>query len=283
MGATAMDLRPAMRADLVTLRLLLVCAPRAMCAALHAEAALAPVPVDIAEAGSADAAMARLLAEEFDAVLLGTGLPAADSERIAGVAVQAARPPFVAGPGEGASSAENDAAISGSENVRSARRLIEGLVHLRIASRVLVVDDSPTMRAVVRKVLHGCSYPLDIQEAPDGKAAVALIAGNATDIVFLDYNMPDMDGISTLLQIKRMRTDVQVVIMTAVADRGLRVRARNAGADGYLQKPFYPADVDAVLGALFGFVRPGLARPKGAGQSPATKKCQVPSGPMPRR
>jgi CheY-like chemotaxis protein len=119
-------------------------------------------------------------------------------------------------------------------------------------SHVLVVDDSATMRNIVRKLLTGIRFPLEIAEAEEGIAALKQIASGRFDFVFLDYSMPGLNGIETLSEIKRQYPKVQVVIMTSVQDEAVAERARAAGAAAFLRKPFYPADIDAVLQGIYG-------------------------------
>jgi CheY-like chemotaxis protein len=70
--------------------------------------------------------------------------------------------------------------------------------------------------------------------------------------VFLDYNMPGLNGVETLSEIKRQYPRVKVVIMTSTQDETVAERARAAGAAAFLRKPFYPADVEAVLYSIHG-------------------------------
>ena len=72
------------------------------------------------------------------------------------------------------------------------------------------------------------------------------------DIVFLDCNMPGIDGFATLAEITRNHPRVGTVMMTATRDRSIAARAQAAGAKGFLFKPFFPKDIDAVLHGLFG-------------------------------
>ncbi|MGI8524764.1 MAG: response regulator [Pseudolabrys sp.] len=72
------------------------------------------------------------------------------------------------------------------------------------------------------------------------------------DIVMLDYNMPGFNGFETLSEIKRVVPRVAVVMMTSTLDETLAKRARASGAIAFLKKPFYPADIDAVLDRHFG-------------------------------
>jgi CheY-like chemotaxis protein len=71
------------------------------------------------------------------------------------------------------------------------------------------------------------------------------------DIVLLDYNMPGLDGFEILSEFRRLQSRVTVVIMTATDEAGLAERAKMAGAAAFLKKPFFPADVDAVLYRLY--------------------------------
>jgi len=77
--------------------------------------------------------------------------------------------------------------------------------------------------------------------------------------VFLDYNMPGLNGVETLSEIKRQYPQLRVVIMTSTENDVIAERARAAGAAAFLRKPFYPADIDAILHRLFGLQaqRPG--------------------------
>ncbi|MCL4711044.1 MAG: response regulator, partial [Pseudorhodoplanes sp.] len=95
-------------------------------------------------------------------------------------------------------------------------------------------------------------FPVDISETSDGRAALEMIARGAFDIVFLDYNMPGLNGVATLSELRRTAPCIKVVIMTSDGNPGVEERAREAGANAFLRKPFYPADVDAVLYGLFG-------------------------------
>jgi CheY-like chemotaxis protein len=121
-----------------------------------------------------------------------------------------------------------------------------------VPSRVLVVDDSATQRGIVRKLLTGVRFPLQIAEAEDGIEALKQLAAGKFDFVFLDYNMPGLNGLETLSEIKRLHPLIQVVLMTSVEDDAIARRARTAGAAAFLRKPFYPADIDAVLHGIYG-------------------------------
>ena len=117
---------------------------------------------------------------------------------------------------------------------------------------MLIVDDSGTTRAVVRKILSASRFALDMHEASEGIAALGEIGSGNFGLVFLDYNMPGLNGFETLSEIKRTAPNVSVVMMTATVDNKIADRAHSSGALAFLKKPFFPADIDAVLERHYG-------------------------------
>ncbi len=132
-----------------------------------------------------------------------------------------------------------------------AKRLLDRSIRVRLPSRVLIVDDSSTMRTIVRKTLAATRFPLEVSEADEGLAALKLVGEEDIHIVFLDYNMPGFNGLETLAEFKRGPRSVTVVMMTSAATDELADRARALGA-GFLKKPFFPADIEAVLSGFYG-------------------------------
>jgi len=132
---------------------------------------------------------------------------------------------------------------------------------VRLPSRVLVVDDSATMRSIVRKLLSASRFRLEIAEAEDGIQALKQMGAGRFDFVVLDYNMPGLNGVETLSEIKRQYPRVGVVMMSSAQDEGVAERARAAGAAAFLRKPFYASDIDAVLHSVYGLQ---TASPPGA-------------------
>ena len=124
-------------------------------------------------------------------------------------------------------------------------------MRVRLPSRVLIVDDSATMRSIVRKTLASTRFPLEVSEADEGFAAIKLLRDDEFHIVFLDYNMPDFSGLETLAEFKREQRRVSVVMMTSTPNAELADRARSLGA-AFLKKPFFPADIEAVLSNFYG-------------------------------
>jgi two-component system alkaline phosphatase synthesis response regulator PhoP len=102
---------------------------------------------------------------------------------------------------------------------------------------VLVVDDDDAIRGVVRSVLEADGF--DVVEAADGPAALLLldsINGRGPDLVVLDVMMPGIDGVEVCRRIDH--DQVKVVMLSARDDSDTRDRAKAAGCDAYLTKPF---------------------------------------------
>ena len=134
--------------------------------------------------------------------------------------------------------------------------LIRCCVQARLHKRVLIVDDSSTVRAVVRKVLQASRFRLDAAEAGEGETALALARQRPFDIVFLDCLLPGIDGFETLAEFRRHAPATQVVMFTGMPDARIEDRARAEGATDFLYKPFFAKDVDVVLNRLFGLMQP---------------------------
>lgn len=114
--------------------------------------------------------------------------------------------------------------------------------------RVLVVDDIETNRRVAGHVLRklGCEFDL----VPGGGAALEAMAARHYDLVFMDCQVPDLDGYETTLEIRRREGSgprIAVVAMTANALSGDRDRCLAAGMDDYLAKPVQPTAMAAML------------------------------------
>jgi DNA-binding response OmpR family regulator len=113
--------------------------------------------------------------------------------------------------------------------------------------RILVVDDDPDIRLLLRELLERASYLVD--EAEDGKMALRQLFANAPALVILDVTMPDMDGYQTLERIRDL-SDVPVLMLTARTQELEKVRGLSAGADDYVAKPFGRQELLARVQAL---------------------------------
>lgn len=103
--------------------------------------------------------------------------------------------------------------------------------------KVLLVDDSGTMRAIQKRCLNKLGIE-DIVDADDGVTALRLFEATAFDVVLTDWNMPNMDGLQLLKEIRRRNADIPVIMVTTEADRNRVMEAIQAGVSDYLVKPF---------------------------------------------
>ena len=103
------------------------------------------------------------------------------------------------------------------------------------AGKVLVVDDEPQIRRVMRVILAGESY--EVVEARSGEAALLRFREFLPDLVLLDLNMPGMSGLEAC-RIIRETSDVPIVVLTVRHEEEEKVEALDAGADDYVTKPF---------------------------------------------
>lgn len=112
---------------------------------------------------------------------------------------------------------------------------------------VLVVDDEPHIRRVLRGYLEADGY--EVAEAATGSHAVALAQSLRPDLVLLDIRLPDIDGLEVLRRIRGF-SDVYVVLVTARSEEVDKLVGLAAGADDYITKPFAPREVAARVRAV---------------------------------
>lgn len=118
--------------------------------------------------------------------------------------------------------------------------------------KFLVVDDFSTMRRIVRNLLKELGFQ-NVDEAEDGVAALSKLRNTSFDFVVSDWNMPNMTGIDLL---KEIRADANlkhlpVLMVTAEAKKENIVSAAQAGANGYIVKPFTAATLEEKLNKIF--------------------------------
>ncbi|HEX8926565.1 MAG TPA: response regulator [Terriglobales bacterium] len=117
--------------------------------------------------------------------------------------------------------------------------------------RALVVDDSSTMRAVLRMILRKKGF--EVHEAKNGADAIRTLGTlDQVELILLDWNMPEMNGFELLSAIRRDPARVNTKIMMVTTETALdeMTRALDAGANEYIMKPFTPAAVEDKLQML---------------------------------
>ena len=105
--------------------------------------------------------------------------------------------------------------------------------------KVLLVDDSGTMRTIQKRCLNKLGVE-DVVEAEDGRQALDLFEQQSFDTVLSDWNMPNMDGLGLLKEIRSRNREIPVIMVTTEAERARVVTAIQAGVSDYLVKPFTP-------------------------------------------
>ena len=118
--------------------------------------------------------------------------------------------------------------------------------------RFLVVDDFNTMRRIVRNLLKELGFN-NVEEAEDGVDALTKLRAGAFDFVISDWNMPNMDGLQLLQTIRAdaAMSKLPVLMVTAEAKKENIIAAAQAGASGYVVKPFTAATLEEKLGKIF--------------------------------
>src|SRR6185436_20643973 len=120
------------------------------------------------------------------------------------------------------------------------------------AKKILVVDDSPTMRRMVLASL-GDLKGVEFDEASSGLEAIERLALSSVSLIILDLNMPDMHGIEVVEFVRKHEVyrSIPIIILTTRGDETSRAAALSAGASLYLTKPFLPQVLAANVNELF--------------------------------
>lgn len=118
--------------------------------------------------------------------------------------------------------------------------------------KILVVDDFPTMRRIIKNLLKDLGYE-NVDEAEDGQMGLEKLRNGSFDFVVSDWNMPNLDGLEMLKQIRADANlkSLPVLMVTAEAKKENIIAAAQAGASGYVVKPFTAATLEEKLNKIF--------------------------------
>ncbi|MCC7388706.1 MAG: response regulator [Phycisphaerales bacterium] len=105
--------------------------------------------------------------------------------------------------------------------------------------RVMLVDDSKTIRRIQRSILEQLGYT-EIEEACDGQDALSRVAAFQPNLILLDWNMPNMDGITFLKAFRQKDAATPVIMVTTESEKTRVIEAIRAGVNNYVVKPFTP-------------------------------------------
>ncbi len=118
--------------------------------------------------------------------------------------------------------------------------------------KILVVDDFPTMRRIIKNLLKDLGYE-NVDEAEDGQMGLEKLRNGNFEFVVSDWNMPNLDGLEMLKQIRADASlaSLPVLMVTAEAKKENIIAAAQAGANGYVVKPFTAATLEEKLNKIF--------------------------------
>ena len=117
---------------------------------------------------------------------------------------------------------------------------------------ILTVDDSASIRQLVTFTLKGAGY--DVIEAVDGKDALSKLNGSAVNMVITDLNMPNLDGIGMIKEVRANAAYkfIPIVMLTTESQDSKKAEGKAAGATGWIVKPFQPDQLLAVVKKVLG-------------------------------
>lgn len=136
--------------------------------------------------------------------------------------------------------------------------MLNALRRMRRPLRALLVDQAPTARALVRRMLGGSQFTLEVDETDDGRHALKLMQRVAYDVALIETNLSGLDGLETACQARDIAPDARLLLMASQENPALVQAARHFGISGVLRKPFYEVHVDHALHVAFGLRRPYL-------------------------
>ena len=155
--------------------------------------------------------------------------------------------------------------------------ILKTYCRVTVPSNALVVDDSATVRRIIKKVFANSIFNIDITEAGDGQTALDHCENGEFDVVFLDCNMPGLPGTATLERLLERDPGVKAIMISGERNETRRRWALDRGAAAFLYKPFNATDVDRELHALFGLRMPQLA---GIEAMKSARTLPTPSAPV---
>lgn len=116
---------------------------------------------------------------------------------------------------------------------------------------VLIVDDSSTMRKIISRSLRQAGLAVDeIFEAGDGVEGLSVLGNKSVDLILSDINMPNMDGLEFIKQVRAKGNSVPIVMITTEGGEDIIKEAISSGASDSIKKPFTPDQLNQKLGGI---------------------------------
>jgi len=124
--------------------------------------------------------------------------------------------------------------------------------------RVLIVDDEADVRKTLTDIVRAMRYaePLEIEAVPDGREGLDAVVRQRPDVVLLDLQMPRMDGLALLKQIREIEPRLPVIVISATQENKMSSEALRHGAVAYLPKPFDPRHVEMLVATFLDSTKP---------------------------
>lgn len=121
-----------------------------------------------------------------------------------------------------------------------------------MTASILTVDDSPSLRMAIRIALTGAGYA--VTEAGDGLEGLQKANEGAFDMIVTDLNMPNMDGLSMIRELRKVPAHggIPIIVLTTESDDAMKQQAKASGATGWLVKPFAPDQLIRIARKVLG-------------------------------
>jgi len=114
---------------------------------------------------------------------------------------------------------------------------------------VLIVEDSLMIRDLLQKALEKCGCTV-CAAAKNGKEGIEMFNEHRPDVIFMDLNMPIMDGTDAIKSIKEINPEAAIIVMSAMGDDDTIAQVKNLGATSFIKKPFTLHDIVAALASM---------------------------------
>jgi two-component system chemotaxis response regulator CheY len=121
-----------------------------------------------------------------------------------------------------------------------------------MSKRIMTVDDSASVRQMVSFTLKGAGY--DVIEAVDGKDALSKLNGSPIHMIVTDLNMPNLDGIGLIKGVRANPSHkfIPIILLTTESQESKKIEGKQAGATGWIVKPFKPEQLIGVIKKVLG-------------------------------
>lgn len=136
--------------------------------------------------------------------------------------------------------------------------LIAAIERMRTKMRVLLVESSEAIRALMHKLLRQSRFDLELDDTDSGTHALKLMGSARYDVALIDLHLADMDGLETACKLKDESPETRLVLMSAPGSEKIEAASGHFGFNSFLQKPFYAHHIEDVLHEIFKLRRPYL-------------------------